>query len=84
MNENSPLYELDLTLRSYNALVDAHIHSIGDLCKLTKAELLGIRGIGIVSYFDVVERLHENGFFMKDDDGCPIVETIYEDCEEGE
>jgi len=54
--------ELDITMRSFNALRRAKISMIGELTKMTREELLALPGFGKGSLADVETALMNVGF----------------------
>ena len=62
--------ELELTVRSYNCLKNAKIHTLGDLVVKTEAELLRNRNFGRKSLNELKDVLAGLGlhFGMRDDD----------------
>ncbi len=64
-----PIEELDLTVRSYNCLKRAGIHTIGDILHISKSVLCDrttIRNLGIKSAQEIIERVENMGFKMKE------------------
>ena len=51
--------ELQLSVRAYNCLKRAHIHSISDLLDYSQEELLEIKNFGQKSAEEVIEALHK-------------------------
>lgn len=49
INDKSPIENLDIDVRIYNALTKKNIRTVGDLCKLTEAQFSGIRDLGRIS-----------------------------------
>ncbi|WP_066729370.1 DNA-directed RNA polymerase subunit alpha [Sneathia sanguinegens] len=54
--------ELQLSVRATNGLKRAKINTIGDLAKLTLAELEKVKNLGKVSLKEIIEKLKEYGF----------------------
>ncbi len=69
---NTPIEELDLTVRTYNCLKRSNIHTVSQLLALSKAELLGIRNFGPQNYTEVRERLIARGFMDPDHPDGPF------------
>lgn len=59
--ESLGIEELNLSRRTYNTLYYANINTINDLTKLSKKEILKIKGIGEWSYNELKLRLEELG-----------------------
>ncbi len=74
--------ELNFTVRTFNCLKKANIHTIADLTKLTSTELLQIRNLGNKSLDEVREKLQELGLVLRGDSPhatvLPAVEKIEE------
>ncbi|MCL2339337.1 MAG: DNA-directed RNA polymerase subunit alpha, partial [Actinomycetia bacterium] len=80
-NENSPIFsaedsigngdldkqveDLDLSVRSYNCLKRAGIHSVRQLMDFSENDLLNIRNFGQKSIEEVKEKLHTMGLDLK-------------------
>ena len=70
---NKPVADLELSVRARKALQMLGIHTIGDLCARTEAELLGVKNFGSTSLTEVNEKLGNLGLSLRDLD-APIVE----------
>ncbi|HOA77948.1 MAG: DNA-directed RNA polymerase subunit alpha [Bacilli bacterium] len=57
--------ELDLSVRSYNSLKRAGIHTIGELTQKTEEEMMRIRNMGRKSLKEVIQKLHELGLDLR-------------------
>jgi RNA polymerase sigma factor (sigma-70 family) len=64
--ENDELKELDLSVRSYNALKGAGYASVEQLSCLTKEEILGMRNMGRKSAEEVVSKLEDMGYEIEE------------------
>jgi DNA-directed RNA polymerase subunit alpha len=58
--------DLDLSVRSYNCLKRANIHTVEDLTKRTEDDMLKVRNLGRKSLEEVVKKLEDLGFSLKD------------------
>jgi DNA-directed RNA polymerase subunit alpha len=58
---SKPLAELGLSSRAMNALQKAALETVGDLCRRTEEELLGVEAIGRTTLKEVVAKLDELG-----------------------
>ena len=58
--------DLDLSVRSYNCLKRANIHTVEDLTKRTEDDMLKVRNLGRKSLEEVVKKLEELGLSLKD------------------
>ena len=58
--------DMDLSVRSYNSLKRAGIHTIEDLTKKSEDDLLKVRNLGRKSLDEVIAKLHSYGFDFKD------------------
>lgn len=63
---DAPIEELELTVRAYNCLKRAGITKVGEILKRMEKgeeEMLAIRNFGKKSLDELVDRLHEKGYF---------------------
>jgi hypothetical protein len=60
-NESTSIEAFGLNTRARNALLNGGITTIGQLVQKTEAELLKLKGFGVVSLSDVKAALHERG-----------------------
>lgn len=60
--------ELDLSVRSYNCLKRAGIHTVQDLTKKTEEDMLKVRNLGKKSLDEVVKKIRDLGFDLKSKD----------------
>ena len=58
--------DMDLSVRSYNCLKRANIHTIEDLTKKSEDDMLKVRNLGRKSLDEVISKLHSYGFDFKD------------------
>ena len=63
----SNIDELKLSIRSYNCLKRAEISTIGELCNLSMDDLKHIRNLGYKYIDEIVKKLDELGFSMKEE-----------------
>ena len=56
---------LDLSVRSYNCLKRANIHSVRQLVEFSENDLLNIRNFGVKSIEEVKDKLEEMGLGLK-------------------
>jgi DNA-directed RNA polymerase subunit alpha len=61
----SPIEDLELSVRPYNCLKRANIHTIGDLVRLTEEEIANVKNFGRKSLEEVVEKLAAVGLTAK-------------------
>ena len=57
--------EMDLSVRSYNCLKRANIHTVEDLTKKTEEDMLKVRNLGRKSLEEVIHKLDSYGFALK-------------------
>lgn len=62
---DTPIEELDLSVRSYNCLKRQGVNSIGQLNECTEADLLNIRNFGAKSIEEVKDKLQQMGLGLK-------------------
>ncbi len=58
--------EMDLSVRSYNCLKRANIHTLGDLTKKTEDDMLKVRNLGKKSLDEVIYKLESYGLALKE------------------
>lgn len=58
--------ELNLSVRARKALQMLNIHTIGELCSRTEAELMGIKNFGQTSLLEIKERLAAYGVGLRE------------------
>lgn len=58
---DTPIDELELSVRAYNCLRNGGIHTIGDLTSKTREEILYIRKLGKQSFSEILGILKEKG-----------------------
>ena len=59
-----PLATLGLSARAMNSLQKAHLETVGDLCRRTEEELLGVEAFGRTTLKEVVAKLDEQGLSL--------------------
>ena len=57
--------DLDLSVRSYNCLKRANIHTVEALTKRTEEDMLKVRNLGRKSLEEVVKKLEDLGLSLK-------------------
>jgi DNA-directed RNA polymerase subunit alpha len=57
--------DLDLSVRSYNCLKRAGIHTVGELAQKTEEEMMRVRNLGRKSLKEVVQKLREIGLDLR-------------------
>lgn len=57
--------DLDLSVRSYNCLKRANIHTVDDLTRRTEEDMLKVRNLGKKSLEEVVKKLEDLGLGLK-------------------
>ena len=60
--------ELDLSVRAYNCLKRAGIHTLQDITAMTEDEMMKIRNLGKKSLKEVLEKVKDMGLKFRDDD----------------
>lgn len=64
----TPIEELDLSVRAYNCLKRAGHHTLQDLTSLTENEMMKIRNLGKKSLKEVIDKIKEMGLTFREDD----------------
>ena len=62
---NMSIEEMDLSVRSYNCLKRANIHTVGDLTKKTEDDMLKVRNLGRKSLDEVIAKLRSYGLDLR-------------------
>ena len=62
---DTPIEELDLSVRSYNCLKRQGVNTIGQLTECTEDDLLNIRNFGAKSIEEVKDKLQQMGLGLK-------------------
>jgi len=62
---DTPIEDLDLTVRSFNCLKRQGVNTIGQLTQCTEADLLNIRNFGAKSIEEVKDKLQQMGLGLK-------------------
>ena len=57
-----------MSVRSYNCLKRAGIHTVQDLTKKTEEEMLKVRNLGKKSLDEVIKKIRELGFDLRSKD----------------
>ena len=60
--------EMDLSVRSYNCLKRAGIHTVEDLTKRTEDDMLKVRNLGRKSLDEVIAKLKSYGLDLRSND----------------
>ncbi len=63
-----PIEDLDLSVRPYNCLKRAGIHTVGDLIKKTEDEVVAVKNFGRKSLDEVKEKLAAHGLSLRQPD----------------
>ena len=64
-----PIEDLELSVRSYNCLKRAGIHTVADIVNKTEQDMIKVRNLGKKSLDEVTNKLHSLGLdFAPDDD----------------
>ncbi len=60
--------ELDMSVRSFNCLMRAGIHTVEDLINRTEEDMIKVRNLGRKSLEEVIQKLHSLGLDLKKSD----------------
>jgi DNA-directed RNA polymerase subunit alpha len=60
--------DLDLSVRAYNCLKKANIHTLGDLTEMSESEMEKIRNLGKKSLKEVIDKIKDMGLKFRDED----------------
>lgn len=64
----TPIDDLDFSVRAYNCLKRANVNTLGDLTEKTKLEMMKIRNLGKKSLKEVIDKIKEMGLRFRDED----------------
>lgn len=64
----TPVEELDLSVRAYNCLKRAGLHSLSDLTSMSENEMMKIRNLGKKSLKEVIDKIKDMGLKFQDED----------------
>ncbi len=64
----TPIEELDLSVRAYNCLKRAGHHTLQDLTSLTESEMMKIRNLGKKSLKEVMDKIKDMGLKFRDEE----------------
>lgn len=64
----TPIEELDLSVRAYNCLKRDGVHTLQDLIAKTETEMMKIRNLGKKSLKEVLDKVKEMGLKFRDED----------------
>ena len=64
----TPIEELDLSVRAYNCLKRDAIHTLQDLTAKTESEMMKIRNLGKKSLKEVLDKVKDMGLKFRDED----------------
>ena len=64
----TPIEELDLSVRAYNCLKRACIHTIQDITSMSESDMMKIRNLGKKSLKEVLDKVMEMGLKFREED----------------
>lgn len=64
----TPVEELDLSVRAYNCLKRAGLHTLQDLTNMSENEMIKIRNLGKKSLKEVIDKIKEIGLKFREED----------------
>ena len=64
----TPIDDLDFSVRAYNCLKRANVNTLGDLTEKTELEMMKIRNLGKKSLKEVIDKIKEMGLKFRDED----------------
>lgn len=65
--KSTPITHLDLSVRSYKALINNNIQTIEKLTQITITDISKIRNLGRKSIFEILNKLSEHGYSLKEE-----------------
>ena len=57
----NPIEEIEFSVRAYNCLKRANVHTVQDLINMKETEVTGIRNLGKKSLKEVIDKVKEMG-----------------------
>ena len=64
----TPIDDLDFSVRAYNCLKRANINTLGDLTEKSELEMMKIRNLGKKSLKEVIDKIKDMGLRFRDED----------------
>ncbi len=64
----TPIDDLDFSVRAYNCLKRANINTLGDLTEKSELEMMKIRNLGKKSLKEVIDKIKDMGLKFRDED----------------
>lgn len=64
----TPIDDLDFSVRAYNCLKRANVNTLGDLTEKTELEMMKIRNLGKKTLKEVIDKIKEMGLRFRDED----------------
>ena len=64
----TPIEDLDFSVRAFNCLKRANINTLGDLTSKTELEMMKIRNLGKKSLKEVIDKVKSTGFRFREED----------------
>lgn len=64
----TPVEELDLSVRAYNCLKRAGLHTLQDLTNMSESEMIKIRNLGKKSLKEVMDKIKDMGLKFRDEE----------------
>lgn len=64
----TPIDDLDFSVRAYNCLKRANVNTLGDLTEKTELEMMKIRNLGKKSLKEVIDKIKDMGLKFRDED----------------
>ena len=64
----TPIDDLDFSVRAYNCLKRANVNTLGDLTEKTELEIMKIRNLGKKSLKEVMDKIKDMGLKFRDED----------------
>ena len=64
----TPIEDLDFSVRAYNCLKRDGIHTLQDLTNRTESDMMKIRNLGKKSLKEVLEKIREMGLVLREEE----------------
>lgn len=80
--EDMKIEDMDFSVRAFNCLKRAGIATVGNLSEMTEEDLMKVRNLGRKSFWEVKQKLHDNGILLKNESASNEI-SRYEQAEIG-
>ena len=68
LNPETPIEEVEFSVRAYNCLKRAGVNTLGDLTAKSEVEMMKIRNLGKKSLKEVIDKIKDMGLKFREED----------------